>query len=71
MVDLMSLDPRHIEWRTDALIERERALQGNRSTLVEVRALGDWHAKQARLHAEAAERCRSRKAQQLLVRTST
>jgi hypothetical protein len=58
----LGAETRHIEWRTDALIEREKVLQASRATLVEVRQLGEWHAKQAQLHAEAAERCRSRKA---------
>jgi hypothetical protein len=46
----------HIERRTTRLIQRER--EG--LALVEVRALGDWHAKQARLHTEAAGWCRSK-----------
>jgi hypothetical protein len=46
----------HIERRTERLVERER--EG--AELVEIRALGDWHAGQARLHEEAAGWCRGK-----------
>lgn len=44
----------HIEQRTAALIERERGL-GDRSMLVEVRVLGEWHTRQAQVHTQAAK----------------
>jgi hypothetical protein len=46
----------HIERRISRLIERER--EG--LALVEIRALGEWHARQAELHAEAAGWCQSK-----------
>lgn len=52
----LSAETSHIERRTARLVERERS----GLELVEVRALGDWHARQARLHAEAAGWCRSK-----------
>ena len=46
----------HIEGRTRRLVEREK--EG--AELVEIRALGDWHARQAKVHTEAAGWCRSK-----------
>jgi hypothetical protein len=54
----LAAETAHIERRTDELIEREQALRG-RSRLMEVRQLGEWHAKQAQLHAEAAKWARA------------
>jgi hypothetical protein len=54
----LSLDAEtaHIERRTARLVERER----DGVALVEVRALGDWHARQVRVHEEAARWCGSK-----------
>jgi hypothetical protein len=46
----------HIERRTERLVERER--EG--AELVEIRALGDWHSRQVRVHEEAARWCGSK-----------